>query len=48
MNVKTYKECKEQGISPDILFWVGCAGSYDDRANHRLIYLINLELVMLF
>ena len=32
MNVKTYKECKEQGIVPDILFWVGCAGSYDDRA----------------
>ena len=47
MNVKTYKECKEQGISPDILFWVGCAGSYDDRAkkllNHWLIYLINLD-----
>ena len=42
MNVKTYKECKEQGISPDILFWVGCAGSYDDRAKKITKSLINL------
>lgn len=25
-------EMKAAGESPDILFWVGCAGSYDDRA----------------
>ena len=42
MNVKTYKECKEQGIIPDILFWVGCAGSYDDRAKKITKSLINL------
>ena len=42
MNVKTYKECKEQGIVPDILFWVGCAGSYDDRAKKITKSLINL------
>jgi Fe-S oxidoreductase len=32
MNVPTLKELSEQGISPEILFWVGCAGSFDDRA----------------
>ena len=42
MNVKTYRECEEQGIVPDILFWVGCAGSYDDRAKKITKSLINL------
>jgi len=32
MNVPTLKELDDQGISPEILFWVGCAGSFDDRA----------------
>ena len=32
MNVPTLKELTDQGISPEILFWVGCAGSFDDRA----------------
>ena len=32
MNVPTLKELHDQGISPEILFWVGCAGSFDDRA----------------
>ena len=32
MNVPTLKELSDQGISPEILFWVGCAGSFDDRA----------------
>lgn len=32
MNVLTLKELSDQGISPEILFWVGCAGSFDDRA----------------
>jgi heterodisulfide reductase subunit D len=31
MNVPTIAELTAQGQSPDILFWVGCAGSYDDR-----------------
>ena len=42
MSVKTYKECKEQGILTDILFWVGCAGSDDDRAKKITKSLINL------
>ncbi|MEY3248973.1 MAG: hypothetical protein RL742_1016 [Bacteroidota bacterium] len=32
MNVKTMAEYAAAGESPEILFWVGCAGSYDARA----------------
>ncbi len=32
MNVPTMAELAAQGKKPDILFWVGCAGSFDDRA----------------
>ena len=33
INLKTVtvKELIEEGKTPDILFWVGCAGSYDER-----------------
>lgn len=32
MNVPTMSEMLSKGESPDILFWVGCAGSFDQRA----------------
>ncbi|GAA4231078.1 (Fe-S)-binding protein [Postechiella marina] len=32
LNVPTMEEFMAQGKQPDILFWVGSAGSYDDRA----------------
>ena len=32
MNVPTMAEMMAQGRQPEILFWVGSAGSYDDRA----------------
>lgn len=32
MHVPTMAEMTASGESPDILFWVGCAGSYDQRA----------------
>lgn len=32
MNVPIMSELKAQGKEPEILFWVGCAGSFDDRA----------------
>jgi len=32
MNVPTVAELFAQGQSPEILFWVGCAGSFDQRA----------------
>lgn len=31
MNVPTMAELVAKGESPEILFWVGCAGSFDDR-----------------
>jgi len=30
--VPTMAELKAQGKQPEVLFWVGCAGSFDDRA----------------
>ena len=32
MNVPTLKELSQNGLDPEILFWVGCAGSFDERA----------------
>ncbi len=32
LRVPTMAELTAEGKNPDILFWVGCAGSYDDRA----------------
>lgn len=32
MQVPTMAELAAEGKSPDILFWVGCAGSFDQRA----------------
>ncbi|HEY4303325.1 MAG TPA: (Fe-S)-binding protein [Gemmatimonadaceae bacterium] len=32
MNITTMAEAFEQGRRPDVLFWVGCMGSFDDRA----------------
>lgn len=31
MNVPTMAELAAKGESPEVLFWVGCAGSFDDR-----------------
>lgn len=32
MNAPTLAELTAKGESPEIVFWVGCAGSFDDRA----------------
>jgi hypothetical protein len=32
MNVPTMADMMAQGKQPEVLFWVGAAGSYDDRA----------------
>ena len=32
LKVPTMAELHAQGFSPEVLFWVGCAGSFDDRA----------------
>lgn len=32
LKVPTMAEMQAKGETPDVLFWVGCAGSFDDRA----------------
>lgn len=32
LNIKTMAEMAAAGEKPEVLFWVGCAGSFDDRA----------------
>ena len=32
LEVPTMAEYLAQGKVPEVLFWVGCAGSFDDRA----------------
>ena len=32
LKIKTIEDFQSKGTSPEILFWVGCAGSFDDRA----------------
>jgi heterodisulfide reductase subunit D len=32
LNVRTMAEMMAAGETPEVLFWVGCAGSFDDRA----------------
>lgn len=32
LNVSTMAELMAKGEKPEVLFWVGCAGSFDDRA----------------
>jgi heterodisulfide reductase subunit D len=32
MKIRTMAECAANGEVPEILFWVGCMGSFDDRA----------------
>jgi heterodisulfide reductase subunit D len=32
MAIPVMAELKAEGITPDLLFWVGCAGSFDERA----------------
>jgi len=32
MNVPTLAQLQSEGKSPEVVFWVGCAGSFDDRA----------------
>jgi heterodisulfide reductase subunit D len=32
MHIKTMSEYAAEGLTPEVLFWVGCAGSFDARA----------------
>lgn len=53
LNVKTYAEFLASGESPEILFWVGCSGSFDDRAKKitkaivRILNHVNIRFAIL-
>lgn len=32
LSIPTLAECAERGITPEVVFWVGCMGSFDARA----------------
>lgn len=42
MQVPTMAALKAAGQSPDILFWVGCAGSFDQRAQNITKAFVNI------
>ena len=33
--VRTMADCMAMGETPEVLFWVGCAGSFDDFAQSQ-------------
>ncbi|MBE7652972.1 (Fe-S)-binding protein [Tenacibaculum finnmarkense] len=53
MIVPTMAEMMAQGKQPEVLFWVGAAGSYDDRAKKitkafvKILYLANVNFAVL-
>lgn len=53
MNVPTMAEMSAQGKQPEVLFWVGCAGSFDDRAKRitkafvKILNKANVEFAVL-
>jgi heterodisulfide reductase subunit D len=53
ITVKTYSEMVASGETPEILFWVGCSGSFDDRAKKitkaivRILNHVNIKFAIL-
>ncbi len=53
MTVPTMAEMAAKGESPEILFWVGCAGSFDDRAKRvtkafvKILNAVNIKFAVL-
>lgn len=53
LNVPTMAEMMAQGKQPEVLFWVGCAGSFDDRAKRitkafiRILNKANVDFAVL-
>ena len=53
MTVPTMSELTSRGESPEILFWVGCAGSFDDRAKRvtqafvKILNAVNIKFAVL-
>ncbi len=53
LNIPTYAEAFAEGKRPDILFWVGCMGSFDERAKKitvafaRILQAANIDFAIL-
>ena len=53
IKVRTMAEYMAEGKSPEVLFWVGCAGSFDDRAKRitkafvRILNKCNVDFAVL-
>lgn len=53
MNAPTLAELTAKGETPEILFWVGCAGSFDDRAKRvtqafvKILNAVNIKFAVL-
>ena len=53
LTVPTMAECMAEGREPEILFWVGSDGSYDDRAKKitkafvKLLNAANIDFAVL-
>ncbi|HEX8945254.1 MAG TPA: (Fe-S)-binding protein [Gemmatimonadaceae bacterium] len=53
LDIPTMAEVEERGERPDILFWVGCMGSFDDRAKKitvafaRILKACNIDFAIL-
>lgn len=53
IKVHTVQEMVSKGESPEILFWVGCAGSFDDRAKKitkaivKILHACNVKFAVL-
>jgi len=53
LNIKTMADYALEGKSPEVLFWVGCAGRFDDRAKKitkafvKILNSINVEYAVL-
>jgi hypothetical protein len=42
--IKTWAQVVSEGRIPEYLFWVGCSGSYDPRAQKISIALVRLSM----
>ena len=42
LRVPIMAEMQAEGLRPDVLFWVGCAGSFDQRAQRVTIALCKI------
>lgn len=53
MNIPTLAELTGQNKTPEVLFWVGCAGSFDDRAKRvtvafvKILNAVNVDFAVL-